>query len=106
MEHKKIINLIDNTPNQPTKFRTKNWVEMNDDSRGTYNVNSQIKFKNSMLRSNLCDYSDAYKLVSGTITVPNTGTAANPNNIKNVIIKNCAPFTTFTITGANFMFQL
>ena len=46
-----------------------------------------------MLRSSLCDYSDAYTLVSGTITVPNTAAAANPNNRKNIVIKNCAPFT-------------
>ena len=43
MEYQKIINLLDNTPNQPTKFRSKNWVEINDDARGTYNTNSQIK---------------------------------------------------------------
>ena len=61
MEYPKIMNLLDNTPNQQTKFRTKNWVEINDDSCGTYNTNSQIKFKTSMLRSNLFDYSDAYK---------------------------------------------
>ena len=46
-----------------------------------------------MLKSSLCDYSDAYILVTGTITVPNTGTAANPNNRKNIIIGNRAPFT-------------
>ena len=40
MEYQKIINLLDNTPNQPTKFRTKNWGEMNDDERGVYNTNS------------------------------------------------------------------
>ena len=44
MEYQKIINLLDNTPNQVTKFKTKNWVEINDDLRGTYNTNSQIKF--------------------------------------------------------------
>ena len=49
--------------NQRSKFRTKNWVEINDESRGTYNVNSQIKFKTTMLKSSLCDYSDAYILV-------------------------------------------
>ena len=49
-----MINLLDNTPNQPTKFRIKNWVERNDDSRGTYNTNSKIKFQTSMLRSSLC----------------------------------------------------
>ena len=48
MEYQKIMNLIDNTSNQLTNFRTKNWVEINDDARGTYNVNSQIKFKTSM----------------------------------------------------------
>ena len=40
MEYQKIINLLDNTPNQPNKFRTKNYVEINDDVRGTYNTNS------------------------------------------------------------------
>ena len=40
MEYQKIINLLDNTPNQPTKFRTKDWVEINDKSRGTYNTNN------------------------------------------------------------------
>ena len=61
--------MLENTPNQPTKFKTKNWVEMNDDSRRTYNTNSQVKFKTSMLRSSLCDYSDAYILVSGNTTI-------------------------------------
>ena len=46
-----------------------------------------------MLRLSLCDYRDAYLLVRITVTVPNTGTAANPGNRKNIIIKNCAPFT-------------
>ena len=50
MEYQKIINLLDNTPNQPTKFRTKYWVEINDESSGTYNSTSQITFKTSMLR--------------------------------------------------------
>ena len=61
MEYQKMINLLDNTPNQPTKFGTKNWVEINDDSRGTYNTNSQIKFKTPTLRSSLCNYSDLSK---------------------------------------------
>ena len=60
---------------------------------GIYNVNIQTKFRTSLLRSSLCDYSDAYILVSATITVPKTGTVANQNNRKNMIIKNCAPFT-------------
>ena len=62
-------NLLDNTPNQLSKFRTKNWVEINDDSRWTYNINSQVKFKSTMLKSSLCYYSDAYILVNVTITI-------------------------------------
>ena len=75
MEYQKIINLLDNAPNQPTKFRTKNWVEINDDSRGTYNTNSQIKFKTLIFRSSLCDYSDAYIFASETLTI--TGAVAD-----------------------------
>ena len=59
MEYLKIINLSDNASNQTTKFRTKNWVEINDEERGTYNTKSRIKFKTSMLRSNLCGTNDA-----------------------------------------------
>ena len=96
MEYQKIANLIDNdASNQPSKFRTRNWVEINDESRGAYNVNSQVKFKTTMLKSSLCDYSDAYILVKGTISVNNTaaqGAAANNTN-KKVIFKNCAPIT-------------
>ena len=72
MEYQKIINLLDNTLNQPTKFRAKNWVEITGDAYGMYNTNSQIKFKTSMLKSLLCGCSDAYILVSETITVPQT----------------------------------
>ena len=77
------------------QFRTRNWVEINDESRGTYNVNSHIKFKTTMLKSSLCDYSDAYILAKGTITVNNTAAAdADANNTnKKVIFKNGAPFT-------------
>ena len=55
MEYQKIINVLDIKPNQPSKFKTKNWV-----AHGTYNTNSQIKFKTSMLKSSLCDFSDVY----------------------------------------------
>ena len=61
MEYQKIANLLDDAPsNQPSKFKTKNWVEINDESRGTYNVNSQIKLKTTMSKSSLSDYSDPY----------------------------------------------
>ena len=66
-------NLIDDTSNQPSKFRTKYWFKINDELRGTYNVNSQIKFKTTMLKSSLCDYSDAYILVKGTIAITGAG---------------------------------
>ena len=73
MEYQKIANLINHASNQPSKFRTKNWVEINDESRGAYNVNSQIKFKTAMLKSSLCDYSDAYIIVKGRITIAGAG---------------------------------
>ena len=85
MEYQKIVNLLDSASNQPSKFRTKNWVEINDESRGTYSVNRQIIFKTSMLRSSLCDYSDACILVKGNITVNNIAAedaAANNTNKK------------------------
>ena len=63
MKYQKLANLIDDTSDQPSRFRTKNWVEINDESRGTYNVNSQIKFKTAMVKSSFCDYSDTYILV-------------------------------------------
>ena len=89
--------MLDNTPNQPTKLRTKIWIEINDDSRGTYNTNSQIKFKTSMLKSSLFNYSDAYILVSGTITITGAGVDDAPKWLderdKGVILKNYAPFT-------------
>ena len=59
MEYQKIINKLDNTPKQLCQFKTKNWVEINDDSRGIYIINSQVKFKTTMLKSNLFNYSNA-----------------------------------------------
>ena len=94
MEFQKIANLLNDASNKPSKFRTRNWVEINDDIRGAYSPNRLIRFKAAMLRSGLCDYSDAYILVKGNTSVNNTGTAAAPNNInKKVIFKNCEPFT-------------
>ena len=86
MEYKKKTNLSDNASNQPSKFRTKNWVEINDESRGRCNVNSKIKLKTTMLMSSLCDHSDVYILVKGTIILNNTGTAAAPNNRNKKVI--------------------
>ena len=69
MEYQKIVNSLDDATNQPSKFRTRNWVKINDESCGKY-YNSNIEFKTSMIRSNLCDYSNTYILVKGTMTVP------------------------------------
>ena len=89
--------MIDDAPNQPSKLKTKNWVEINDKSRGTYNVNSQIKVKNIMLKSSPCDYSDAYIFVKGKITITGGGDDAPARQAderyKGVAFKNCAPFT-------------
>ena len=97
MEYQKIANLLDDASNQPSKFKRKNWVEINDESKGIYNVNSQIKFKAIMLESRLCDYSDAYILVNEKITITGAGDDATARQTderdKGVAFKNCAPFT-------------
>ena len=97
IEYQKIMNLLDNTPNQTTKCRTKNWVEITFDSPRTYNTNSQIKLKTMMLKTSLCDYSDVYILVSGTITITGVDDAVKwlDKRNKGVILKNCATFTDF-----------
>ena len=91
MEYQRIVNLIGDTPNKPSKFRTRNLVEINDESRGAYNVNSQIKFKSS-----LCDYSDAYILVKGKIAIAGAGNNAAARQAdernKGMVFKNCASF--------------
>ena len=96
MEYQKIANLLDSASNKPSKFRTRNWVEINDESRGTYTSND-IKFKTTMLRSNLCDYADAYILVKGTGTITGAGEDAAARRAdernKGVTFKHCAPFT-------------
>ena len=95
MDYKKIVNLLDNTPNQPTRCRTQNWVKINDESRGMCNEDNQIRFKTSMLKSNSCDCRDAYILVKGAITAQNKAAQGQANNgaNKKVIFKNYAPFT-------------
>ena len=105
MEYQKLINLLDNTPNQLFKFRTKNWIEINDQLKGVYNANSDIGIKATMLKSTLCDYSDAYIPLKGRITITEdagldegrteaellVARQADKRN-KGVIFKNCAPF--------------
>ena len=71
------------------RFVTKKWIEVYDQSRGNYNVNKEIRIKTSMLRSDLCDYSDAYIVLKVTIT---TGRPNNAKRNKSVAFKNNAPF--------------
>ena len=95
MEYQTIINLLNNELNKPSKFRTRNWVEKNDKSRGAYTGNN-IKFKTTILRSNLCDYADANILINGRITITGDGADGVEKRAderdKGVIFKNCAPF--------------
>ena len=69
MEYQKILNLLDNTTDQPSKFRTKNWVEVKDNARRNYDGNSSTKFKATMSKPSFCDSSDSYILAKGTTTV-------------------------------------
>ena len=96
MEYQKISNLLEGTWDNLSKFRTRSWVEINDESRGSY-TNGYIRFKTTMLRSNLCDYADSYILVKGTITITGEGTDAATEQAnerdKGATFKNCAPFT-------------
>ena len=96
MEYQKIANLLESTSDNLSKFRTRNWVEINDESRGNY-TNSDIRFKTAILRSNQCDYADSYILVKGTITITGVGDGAAARRAdeknKGVTFENCAPFT-------------
>ena len=99
MEHDKINNLLlseDNESEKLSKFVTREYVKVNSLSN-TYNENKSIRFKTPMSRSNLCDYSDAYILVKGTITVTAPGVNNNADNIRDkrnrpLILKINAPF--------------
>ena len=96
MEFQKTVNLLESTSDNLSKFRKRNWVEVNDESRGNY-ANSDIRFKTTMLESNLCDYADSYILVKGTITITGARANADAKNAderdKGVTFKNCALFT-------------
>ena len=85
METQKIVNLLNGSNNENSKFATKKWYVIDSESKGNYSDENEIKFLTSSLESNLCDYSDAYILVTGNIT-------ATPNAATQVIFKNCVPF--------------
>ena len=86
METQKIVNLLNGSDNENSKFATKKWYVIDSESKGNYSHPNPIKFLTKSIESSLCDYSDAYILVTGNIT-------ATPNNaITQVVFKNCAPF--------------
>ena len=88
MEYQKITNY--NTSDKVPRFITKKWIEVYDQSGKTYNTNKQIRFKTSMLRSDLCDYSDAYIVVKADITVEGANNTDKKN--RSLAFKNNAPF--------------
>ena len=86
METQKIVNLLNGSENDNSKFETKQWYIIDSESNGNYSQNDEIKFLTRSIESSLCDYSDAYILVTGSIT-------ATPNNAATqVVFKNCASF--------------
>ena len=78
-----------------SRFVNKKWIEVHDQSGGSYNINKQIIFKTSMLESDLCDYGDAYIVVKGTITVQTENDRAIDGYNRNFILKNNAPFINY-----------
>ena len=91
MEFQEIANFLDTTLNDKDlpRFVTKNWIKVYDQSGENYSANKENRIKESMLRSDLCDFSDAYIVVKGNITVTDPG---NAKRNKSVAFKNNAPF--------------
>ena len=86
METQKFVSLLNGSDNENSKFATKKWNIIDSESKGNYSHENPIRFLTKSIESSICDYSDAYILVTGNIT-------ATPNNAATqVIFKNCAPF--------------
>ena len=89
MKFKKITNILGkiNDETEFPRFTSKKWIEIFDQSNGSYNPNKDIRFKTPQLRSNLCDFNNAYIVVTGKVTATNPG---NDNNVYNrkVAMKN------------------
>ena len=93
MEFNNINNLLGPAHDKLPRFITKKWIEVQSQSGNTYNMSKPIRFKTSMLRSDLCAYSDAYVWVKGTITV--TDPNNNVNFDRRLTLKNNAPFISY-----------
>ena len=102
-EYQKIIELIDTTYDVP-RFITNKWIEVHDESGGSCNINKEIRFKTSMLRSYICDYSDAYIVIKETITVKLEKDGAIDGYNRNLILKSNTPL--LTAYQKSIMFQL
>ena len=89
MEYQIILNVLHTTSDNVSRFNIKKWIEVLDQSGKIYNTKKQIRFKTSMLQSELCDYSDAYIVVRGTI---NGTDSKNKAHDKKLAFKNNAPF--------------
>ena len=93
METQKIVNLLNDSGNESSKFATRKWYIINDQNSGQHGRgnedenDSRIKFETKVIKPNLCDYSDTYILVTGDIKIADIATDAN------VAFKNCGPFT-------------
>ena len=88
METQNLINLLNDSSNEESKFATKKWYVIDSQTtKGKYKQGDTIKFETETIKSSLCDYSDAFILVTGNITV-------TANNDTNVAFKNCASFST------------
>ena len=96
METQKIVNLLNGSDNDNSKFSTKKWYVIDSESNGNYSQNDEIKFLARSIESRLCDYSDAYILVTGNITVKRRNAADTADialgAITQVAFKNCTPF--------------
>ena len=113
METQKIVNLLNSSENEYSKFATKKWYIINSESKGNYSHESPIKFLTKSIESSLCDYSDAYILVTGNISVTRTIAAAAGNDLQRkqpfvaatqVAFKNCSPFKDYrTETNGTFV---
>ena len=86
--------MLDNTSDQASKFTTKNWIEISDQSRGFYDTNNDIRFKTAILKYSICDYIDACILIKGRITITGSGDDAWQADERNkgVMYKKSPPF--------------
>ena len=103
MEYQKVIELIDTTSDNVPRFITNKWIEVDDQSGGSYNINKEIRFKTSMLRSYICDYSDAYIAIKEAITVKLEKDRAIDGFNRNLILKSNMPLINSEINNVDMV---